>query len=216
MDLPGWQALSEELKDKNVEIISVAEDTGGEAAAGQWFDKAKATFTQIVDEKHLISSLYNMVNVPTAVWINEDGIIVRPNEVAYSRKTSLTIAGKTLSADGESYVAAIKDWAEKGAKSEFAMAPEEVTKRLQPRSEAEAEAEAAFQLGVYFHETGKEDLANVYWEKAQAGRPDSWNYHRQDWSFTPAEAQKNWMKKFMSLGDKPYYAPLAIGEPKAN
>ena len=70
MDLPGWQDIYEELGPQGLEIISVAQDTGGEAVAGEWFDRAAATFTQIVDENHLISRLFNMVNVPTGVWID--------------------------------------------------------------------------------------------------------------------------------------------------
>ena len=85
LDLAGWQALYEELQDKNFHIVAVAEDTAGEAAAGEWYDKAKATYTTLIDRDHVVSSLYHMVNVPTGVWIDEQGKIVRPSEVAYSR-----------------------------------------------------------------------------------------------------------------------------------
>ena len=34
-----------------------------------------------------------MVNVPTAVWIDESGMIVRPNEVAYALDTFRAITG---------------------------------------------------------------------------------------------------------------------------
>ena len=47
-----------------------------------------------MDENHTISALYNMVNVPTGVWINEDGIIVRPPETAYSSNVELEMQGK--------------------------------------------------------------------------------------------------------------------------
>jgi len=92
------------LKDKNFEIISVAQDTGGAKDAGPWIDPLQyvaakpdlpketieaarkigpLTYTALIDEKHLVSKLHNMVNVPTGVWINEQGRIVRPNEVAF-------------------------------------------------------------------------------------------------------------------------------------
>lgn len=71
LDLAGWQTLYEELKDKNFEIVAVAEDTAGEAAAGPWYDKAMATYTTLIDRDHVVSSLYHMVNVPTGVWIDE-------------------------------------------------------------------------------------------------------------------------------------------------
>ncbi len=123
MDLPGWQAIYEELGDQGLEIISVAQDTGGEAAAGEWFDRANATFTQIVDENHTISTLFNMVNVPTGVWIDENGVIVRPNETAYTTNSVLELGGKKMTIQGANYTAALRDWVAKGALSEFVVSP---------------------------------------------------------------------------------------------
>jgi len=151
-----------------------------------------------------------MVNVPTGVWINEEGIIVRPPETAYSSDVELKVGGKTLSSNGSAYVAALKDWVAKGAESEFVMTPEQITAKMPPRTADQAKAEAYFQMGVYFHGAGDEDRANRYWEQAEQLRPESWNYHRQDWSFTPAEAGKNWLQKFQTLGDEEYYPKLDL------
>ena len=41
----------------------------------------------LIDTRHVVAELYNMVNVPTAVWIDDSGTIVRPNEVAYALDT---------------------------------------------------------------------------------------------------------------------------------
>lgn len=210
MDLPGWQAIYEDLGGQGLEIISVAQDTGGEAAAGEWFDRANATFTQIIDENHTISTLFNMVNVPTGVWIDETGILVRPNETAYTTNSVVELGGKKMTIQGADYTAALRDWVANGAQSEFVLSPEEMRAHLQPRSSKEADAEATFQLGNHFHRRGDEELANRYWEKAQTLRPESWNYHRQDWSFTPAEASAKWMAKFLALGDEEYYPTLDL------
>jgi len=188
----------------------VAQDTAGEEAAGPFWDRANATFVQLLDPTHKVSTLYNMVNVPTGVWIDEEGRIVRPNEVAYSRMTTLTLGGKTLSADGDAYVAALRDWVAKGADSEYAMTPEEIAERMKPRTNDEAQAEAEFQLGVYFKANGEDEKASERWKRAQKLRPDSWNYHRQEWSFTPSEHGRKWMEKFQALGDEPYYDPLEL------
>ncbi len=149
-----------------------------------------------------------MVNVPTGVWIDEEGTIVRPNETAYTANTENEFAGKSMSIRGGDYVAALRDWVAKGADSEFALTPEEVVARL-PES-SDTEAEAYFQLGNHFHRAGLEDLANRYWERSQELRPDSWNYHRQDWSFTPSEAGAKWVQKFLALGDEEYYPPVDL------
>jgi hypothetical protein len=60
----------------------VAEDIGGIKDAGPWIEKANPDYTVLVDEKHTVATLYGMVNVPTGVWIDENGKMVRPNEVA--------------------------------------------------------------------------------------------------------------------------------------
>ena len=84
--MPVWQSIYEELKGKNLEIISAAQDTGGEAAAGPIFDAAGVTYTAIIDTKHTISTLYNLVNVPSGVMIDEQGRVVRINEGSYAQK----------------------------------------------------------------------------------------------------------------------------------
>jgi alkyl hydroperoxide reductase subunit AhpC len=64
LDLPGWQKLYSELKDRNFEIVSVSQDTGGVKDAGKWIEAAKPEFTVLIDTQHLVTRLYNMVNVP--------------------------------------------------------------------------------------------------------------------------------------------------------
>lgn len=204
--------MYEELKDQNFELLSFAQDSGGEEAAGKFYDSAKATFTTVIDERHLISTLFNLTNVPSGVWINEEGIIVRPPETAYSKRTELTLDGKTLSSEGDKYVAALKDWVAKGDESVYVMSKDEVTGKLAPRTQEQATAEAYFQLATHYQLAGDMESAEKYWAKSQELRPESWNYHRQDWSFTPKEAGANWMTKFRSLGDAEYYPALDLPE----
>ena len=121
-----------------------------------------------------------MVNVPTGVWINEQGRIVRPGETAYTTSRTTNFGGKTITTEGEIYVAALRDWVANGARSQYVVTPEEYARRVKPRTPAEREADAAFQLGVYFHGAGKKELAEKYWQRAQSLNPDDWNYHRQE------------------------------------
>jgi tetratricopeptide (TPR) repeat protein len=185
----------------------VAQDTGGVPVAKPFYDAAKATFTALVDVNHTVSSLYDMVNVPTAVWIDETGKIVRHDEDAYSK--SYTIPGYKFGNDV--YRPAVYDWVKNGAKSQYVQSPETVLAKLPKRGENEALADANFKLGVWFYAQGDRERANKYWDEAQKLNPDSWNYHRQDWSFLEqSETMKNWLAKFRALGDKPYYRPLDL------
>jgi len=107
-----WQSIYEELKSENFEIISVAQDTGGEEAAGYIFDDANVSYTAIIDVNHQISSLYNLVNVPSGVWIDEQGKIMRINEGTYAKEHMNGAWGTN------DYVPIVRDWVAKGADSE--------------------------------------------------------------------------------------------------
>lgn len=204
LDLAGWQKVYEPLKDKNFEILCVAEDTEGVSVAEPWYTKGKVTYKALVDTKHVVSSLYHMVNVPTGVWVDESGKIVRPAEVAYSHKQQ--IFGQTIGDDR--YAAGLADWVEKGPKSSFVVDAARLKEKLAVPPAKERLADAEFQMGAYFSLTGNRKQATAHWQEAQKLCPDNWNFHRQDWAFEKNKAMTNWMAKFRKLEGKPYYAPV--------
>lgn len=204
LDLPNWQTIYQELKDKNFELIAVAEDTEGESAAGKYYDRAKATYTTLIDPKHSVGSLYGMVNVPSGVWIDEEGNIVRPPEMAYAKR--LKVLGQEIGDDR--YVPALRDWVERGEESAYVMSSEKLKERLAPKDDKRRLADAYFKLGVYFHDLGEMSNAKKNWEESQKLAPENWNYHRQDWSYSSTDKVVKWMKKVRELEGKPYYAPI--------
>jgi hypothetical protein len=111
--------------------------------------------------------------------------------------------------EGEEYVAAIRDWVAKGERSAYALSDAEFSARVKPRSTNEMDADASFALAVWFYHAGNQPLAKQYFERAQTLNPADWNYHRQDWSFTPGEAGAKWMEKFQKL-ETPYYPKLEL------
>ena len=197
--MPVWQRIYEEINDDNFVIISAAQDTGGEQAAGKVFDNAKVTYTAIIDEDHTISTLFNLINVPSGVWIDEQGKIMRIDEGNYTKEHKLG----AIEFGSNDYVPALKDWLAKGAESEYVWTAKEVSERIIARTPDAERAEPAFKLGVYFHRKGNEAKANLWWEESQKLNPDSWNFHRQDWSFTKSEATVKWMQKVGKLNGKP-------------
>lgn len=202
-DLPGWEAFYRELDDRNFEIVAVAQDTGGEAVAGPYYDAAKASFVTLVDPQHAVSSAFKMVNVPTGVWIDESGHVVRPPEVAYSRR--LTILGQSIGDDR--YAQAVRDWVERGESSRYLADRERLQSALRPPTPEERLADAEFQLGAYFYRLDQKELARQHCAVAQRLCPENWNYHRQDWAFNGSESIVKWLAKVRQLGDKPYYEP---------
>ena len=145
-----------------------------------------------------------------------DDVLPDPNDL-WVQPTDLTrVNGFSLKPEGaclddicvplkQDEDSSLKDWVMNGAKSKFAQGnaiPDLV------RSNEQNLAEANFKLGVYFFKEGNMTAANKYWTVAEKLNPDSWNYHRQDWSFTPEQAGANWMKKFSALEGKSYYRPI--------
>ncbi len=162
--------------------------------------------------KHGVSSAFQFINVPMGVWIDERGRVVRPAEPAWTTSSTQKFGGKSITTEGVAYVAGLRDWVTKGERSSFVLSDADFAKRVKPRSPQEKEGEASFKLAVWFHENGNQELAAKHWHRAQELNPDDWNYHRQEWSFTPSEAGKKWMEKFQKL-EQPYYPKLEIATP---
>jgi len=203
--LPGWQDVYQSLADDDFVIIAAAQDAGGEAVAREWYDKAKASYVTLVDETHAISSLYGLVNVPSAVWIDEAGAIRRIDEGTYAavHKMGEFEFGRA------DYAPMVVDWVKRGDASPYVQVAVSLDGlKVAAAHDDVARADPTFKLGVYFYQRGDEAKANHYWEAAEALDPRSWNYARQDWSFTPEQAGPNWQKKYQTLEGKPYYRPI--------
>lgn len=204
--MPGWQAIYQRLKDKNFEIVSVAQDTNGVKDAGPWITATHPTYTVLIDEKHLVSKLYNMVNVPTGVWIDEQGSIVRPNEVAFVDDRFKDFSGL----DSAPYLNALADWVEKGDKSVYVMSEERLREKLAVNKSEIALAAAEFGLGEYLYKSGHLTEAIPHFKSAQRLNPKSWNYKRQ--AYALSDAKRDYGTTFMDEvekagGSKVYYAP---------
>ena len=223
MDLPVWQALYNELKDKNFVPITVAFDSGGNKAAEPWIKAANPTYPCLVDQHHIVAELYDMVNVPTAVWIDENGQIVRPSEPAGATdafrkmdRTNFSMppeAFKELMGKREAYSNAIRDWVNNGTKSRFALSKEEVLRRMHTPNDDHVRAAANFRLGEYLVEIGHAHGAKQYFEEAKRLRPENWNYKRQSWTLLDpknplAAAGPDFWGAVDSLGSGRYYPEI--------
>ena len=196
-------------------------------AARPWIEQAHPTYPCVIDQEHRVADLYNMVNVPSAVWISESGLIVRPPEPAgayegFRSRDPATgvmpqdIADKTAGAK-RTYVEAVKDWARKGAASEYVLAPAQARNRMVTATATIARAHAAFRLGqhlLHIHNTVEGDAFLLL---ASQLHPDSWNFWRQR---APKDnrglaATPEFWARVKDLGPKRYYAPVDLkGMPK--
>jgi len=200
-----WQHIYEELNDPNFVIISAAQDTGGETVVGPIFDAAEATYIQIVDPNHVVSSAFNFVNVPAGAWIDESGRIVRIDEGNYAK--TYPFGGNDV------YAPALIDWIKHGEQSRFVQSAETVSKNIRRRTPDEEKAEPAFRLGNYFREKGFSELAEQYWEMARSLNTGSVNFIRQDLTLSEegsaGERFQKMRQDFIDQG-KDYYRPLDL------
>ena len=218
-----WQALYEEMKARNFIVVSVALDSGGAAKTEVWIRAAKATYPCLIDERHVTAELYGVVNVSSAVWIDEAGRVVRPAETAGTSdafRTELDRATKQMSARGMAerervrgaYLNALRDWAVSGPASPYALAEAAARGRLPLPAEEHALAAANFRLGQYLHASGHAQAAAPYLSEARRLHPESWSYRRQTWELEePGKAGgPEFWAAVDALGDRSYYPPTVL------
>ncbi len=150
---------------------------------------------------HRVSALYNLVNVPSAVWIDEQGRVRRIDEGTYATTHKMG----EFEFGRKDYAPMVADWVERGEQSAHLRPAGSL--KIAAKTADEGKAEAAFVLAGHFKHTGDAERAEQYWALAQQLNKDSWNYHRQDWAYTPEEAGANWQRKAEAL-EKPYYKPI--------
>lgn len=220
-----WQVLFESLKDRGFVVLAVAMDQP--EAARPWIDAAKPTYPCLIDRDHHLSDLFNMVNVPQAVWIDEAGRVVRPTETAGSNdgfrqmdRTKFTMPEAAVAERDRIkalYLDAVRDWAEKGKDSAHVLDAKRAAKKVPIPDPAIAQAHALFRLGQHLLRQGNEAEASAQFKRAVDLHPDSWNIWRQ----TAAKDQRglatgpHFWARVDALGDRPYYAPVDIAGARA-
>ena len=75
-----WQALRNELVGAGVEIVTVSLELSGPEASRPFIEAAQAEHPSLLDPMHQLDALFGVVNIPNVIWIDENGVIVRPPE----------------------------------------------------------------------------------------------------------------------------------------
>ncbi len=178
-------------------MVTVALDLDAEKAR-PWIEAASPTHPSLIDAHHVIDELLGISNVPMAVWIDEDGVLVRPAEGASiepSQFRSMEVSDelpermrvalteiKKMPDTAEEYRAAIADWVANGADSAYALTPDQVIAGSQPRPHEHSRAAALFELGCHLHDAVGKDAAVPFWKEAHALHRENWTYKRQAWT----------------------------------
>lgn len=226
-----WQALRTELHEQGLELVTGALDANAETAR-RIIENVAPTHPSLIDQEHTVDALFGIVNVPTGVWIDEQGMIVRPPEPAFPSRSSyrdvaisetlpqrlqdMLAEARKIRAEPEKYIGALRDWVKRGAESPYALSPDEVIERSRPRPWEEALAAAHFELGAHLHAQGQKEGAAAHWREAHRLQPDNWTYKRQAWSLAdplqgPSDLYEgDWLSEVRRTGPENYYPPLRM------
>jgi hypothetical protein len=196
-----------------LELVTVGLDTLGAAGCRRFIEAAEPSHPSLLDQHHVLARLFGVINIPSSIWIDESGTIVRPAETAPAppkkaapakassgskrgasarqgiprpempeRFKAMRTEAQKIPNDAEAYHAALRDWAEKGARSRFALSPEEVVARSRPRSAEVARGHAHFEIASHLELNGHHEAAVRHFKEAHRLVPDSWTFRRQAWS----------------------------------
>ncbi len=195
-----WQEIRNKFHRQGVELVTVGLDSLGAAGCAPYIEAANPSHPSLIDQHHVVAEKFGVINIPSAIWIDEQGMIVRPAEPAPSPPIETAEAPPELPADlperlqemmgyaakitsdGDAYHAALADWIEKGASSKFAMSPETVIQRSRPRDADKALGHAHFELASHFAAEDNHELAVKHFREAHRLVPESWTFRRQAWS----------------------------------
>lgn len=201
-----WQAFREDVKAQGVEVVTVGIDTAGPEACRAFIEAADPQHPSLIDEHHRVAELFGVVNIPNAVWIDEQGMIVRPAETSPAppsvgvertpnqramedppeRVVEMMTHASQITYDAPTYEAAMRDWIKNGADSEFALAPAEVIDRSGPRDADSARGHAHFELATHLELAGEHQAAIGHFRMAHELVPENFAFRRQAWSLEPS------------------------------
>jgi len=201
-----WQAFHEDVKDQGVVVVTVGIDTAGPEACRAFIEAASPTHPSLIDEHHRVAELFGVVNIPNAVWIDEEGQIVRPAETSPAppslsvqrtpnqramdeppaRVVEMMTHAAQITYDAPTYEAALRDWITNGATSEFALDAERVIDRSGSRTDDSARGHAHFELATHLELAGEHEAAIGHFRMAHELVPDNFAFRRQAWSLEPS------------------------------
>lgn len=185
-------------------VITVAVDRAEDAR--KWIEKAEPTHPSLIDEDHRLGELYNMVNVPTVVWIDEEGKIARPNDVAFTTEKG----GRYARVSTEEQMTLLRGW----VSGDLDLKSDELLiDQVSAASIESQQARAHFGLGWWLYRQGLKDAANDQFKVAGKMAPDDFMIRRGTMRYRGADPfgpefalmVGRWLAKGRS-----YYLPLPV------
>jgi hypothetical protein len=147
-----------------------------------------------------------MINVPTVVWIDERGRIVRPNDAAFGNDTFVALHGRPAGP----HLDAVRAWVRRGT---LPFADDNAIRAHQVLPTAEEQlARAEFALARYLHGAGRRDAAERHFVRAGELAPHDFTIRRGSMpmrGLDPMGADFAPLFQEWTEAGTPYYPPMA-------
>jgi hypothetical protein len=159
-----------ELEPAGLTIVAVALDDSV-AAAKPWVDEAKATYPALLDRDQIVAALYGIVNIPTTVWIDEAGRIVRPPAIAPADDRFKDFTG----IDSQIHHGELRRWVHD---DEVPMSEGEVQERQIPPDHDDQLARLERRVAAHLRREGNQEAAERHFARAFELAPMDWTIRR--------------------------------------
>lgn len=195
-ELPAWKQLADELKADGLDVVTVAIDEDPEAVR-PWAETADLPVA--VDPEHRLSDVFGIVNVPSVVWLDEQGRVAKPPTIAPGDDQFQEFT-KVASGDHHD---ALRRWVRDGTVPETPAPADDADLRT---------ARAERRLAAWLHRHGETEAAERHFAAAVAKAPLDFTIRR---SSMPMRGQDPFGTEFFELWEewndagRPGYTPTA-------
>ena len=119
----------------------------------------------------MTADLFNIINVPTVIWIDEHGRIVRPNDVRFGTDLFVALTNRPSGP----FLAAIRAWVLEG---KGVLPPDEIRAHQLLPTREQQQARAEWSLAWHLHRAGNLDAAERHFKRAGELAPGDWTIRR--------------------------------------
>src|SRR5262249_59885248 len=132
-----------------------------------FIERAAPRHPALIDTEHVTADLFNIINVPTMIWIDERGRIVRPNDVQFGSDLFVALTGRPSGP----FLAAVRAWVREGT---GALPAEEIRQYQVLPTREQQEGRAEFTLAWHLHRAGQREAGQRHVRRAgEVGPRDS-------------------------------------------
>ncbi|GAA2002554.1 TlpA disulfide reductase family protein [Catenulispora subtropica] len=163
-DLAEWERQHAALSPHGFSVVSVAVDRRP-ADAEPWIREAGATHPALIDADGSVADRYQVLNVPTVVWIDEEGRVARPNDTQFATDLFRSMSGL----DSGRAMAALKRWVRDG---ESGLTADEAAAHVPQVTAAQQQARTEAAVALWLHRAGHVAEAGEHFAAAEKLAPE--------------------------------------------